>query len=173
MFDLSKVIYAKSGEIIKECEALILLAEVSMENPNFNQAVEDLTECLAKRIKSLPGDSRIAETHYQLGVAQAHCAQQCADQSQQCSLFDNAEKSLASAVDVLTNTMASLRRMESSDVTAKELAELTSLCAEIEERKNDHKEMQKGTYKEEKDFVSIYKGIEVNEVATKKAVSST
>merc|ERR1719370_1885101 len=62
MFDLSKVIYAKSGEIAKECDALILLAEVSMEN--FNQAVEDLTECLAKRIKSLPSDSRmIAETH--------------------------------------------------------------------------------------------------------------
>merc|ERR1712013_689911 len=132
MFDLSK---AKSGEVTKECEALILLAEVSMENSNFNQAVEDLTECQAKRIKSLPSDSRmIAETHYQLGVAQAHCAQQCADKSQQCSLFDNAE---------------------------------------IEERKNDHKEMQKGTYKEEKDFVSIYKGIEVNEIATKKAVSST
>ena len=101
----------------------------------------------------------IAETHYQLGVAQAHCAQQCADQSQQCSLFDNAEKSLTSAVDVLNTTMASLKKMESSDVTEKELAELTSLCAEIEERKNDHKEMQKGTYKEEKDFVSIYKGI--------------
>merc|ERR1711973_1012952 len=147
---------------------------VDMENSNFNQAVEDLNECLAKRIKSLPSDSRmIAETHYQLGVAQAHCAQQCADQSQQCSLFDNAEKSLTSAVDVLNNTMASLKKMESSDVTAKELAELTSLCAEIEERKNDHREMQKGTYKEEKDFVSIYKGIEVNEIATKKAVSST
>ena len=29
-----------------------------MENSNFNQAVEDLTECLAKRIKSLPSDSR-------------------------------------------------------------------------------------------------------------------
>merc|ERR1711972_1208745 len=58
MFDLAKVIYAKSGEIAKECEALILLAEVSMENSNFNQAV-DLTECLAKRIKSLPSDSRM------------------------------------------------------------------------------------------------------------------
>jgi len=174
MFDLSKVIYAKSGEIAKECDALILLAEVSMENSNFNQAVEDLTECLAKRIKSLPSDSRmIAETHYQLGVAQAHCAQQCADQSQQCSLFDNAEKSLTSAVDVLNNTLASLKKMESSDATVKELAELTSLCAEIEERKNDHKEMQKGTYKEEEDFVSIYKGIDLNEIATKKAVSST
>ena len=101
----------------------------------------------------------IAETHYQLGVAQAHCAQQCADQSQQCSLFDNAEKSLTSAVDVLNNTMATQKKMESSDVTAKELVELTSLCAQIEERKNDYKEMQKGTYKEEKDFVSIFKGI--------------
>ena len=73
-----QVIYAKSGEIAKECEALILLAEVicatplfdtvyyyhaqvSIENSNFNQAVEDLLECLAKRIKSLPSDSRFSD----------------------------------------------------------------------------------------------------------------
>merc|ERR1712013_83011 len=160
-------------EAMEEDDAEMVDAEkVDTEVSNLEQAWQMFD--LAKRIKSLPSDSRmIAETHYQLGVAQAQCAQQCADQSQQCSLFDNAEKSLTSAVDVLNNTMASLKKMESSDVTAKELAELTSLCAEIEERKNDHKEMQKGTYKEEKDFVSIYKGTEVNEIATKKAVSST
>merc|ERR1719341_2618437 len=74
MFDLAKVIYGKAKNEVKECESLILLGEVSLENSNFKQAVEDLMTCLAKRLKALPADSRsIAETHYQLGVAQAHC----------------------------------------------------------------------------------------------------
>merc|ERR1719500_2355882 len=42
MFDLAKVIYGKAGDVAKECETLILLGEVSLENSNFNQAVEDL-----------------------------------------------------------------------------------------------------------------------------------
>merc|ERR1711936_312476 len=74
MFDLAKVIYGKEKNEVKECESLVLLGEVSLENSNFKQAVEDLTTCLVKRLKALPEDSRsIAETHYQLGVAQAHC----------------------------------------------------------------------------------------------------
>merc|ERR550517_440671 len=43
MFDLAKVIYGKAGDVAKECEALTLLGEVSLENSNFEQAVEDLT----------------------------------------------------------------------------------------------------------------------------------
>merc|ERR1711874_513026 len=75
MFDLAKVIYGKAGDVARECESLTFLGEVSLENSNFKQAVEDLTLCLTKRIKALAADSRsIAETHYQLGVAQAHCA---------------------------------------------------------------------------------------------------
>merc|ERR1712208_232297 len=84
MFELAKVIFSKAGNLTKECESLTLLGEVSLENSNFKQAVEDLTTCLVKRMKALPADSRsIAETHYQLGVAQAHCED-----------FANAEKSL-------------------------------------------------------------------------------
>merc|ERR1711934_271398 len=91
MFDLAKVIYGKAGDVAKECESLTFLGEVSLENSNFKQAVEDSTLCLAKRVKALPADSRaIAETHYQLGVAQAHCAE-----------YSNAEKSLEAAVAVL------------------------------------------------------------------------
>jgi len=162
MFDLAKVIYGKAGDIAKECESLTFLGEVSLENSNFKQAVEDLTLCLTKRIKALPADSRsIAETHYQLGVAQAHCAE-----------YANAEKSLAAAVTVLNTRIASLKKMETSDNITKELAELTLLCTEIKERTVDHKEMQKGTYKEDKDFVSIFKGTEVHEIGTKKAVAT-
>merc|ERR1712212_951382 len=162
MFDLAKVIYSKAGDVAKECESLTFLGEVSLENSNFKQAVEDLSLCLAKRIKALPADSRfIAETHYQLGVAQAHCAE-----------YASAEKSLVSAVAVLHTRIANLKKMESSDNITKELAELTLLCTEIEERTADHKEMQKGTYKDSNDFVSIFKGTEVHEIGTKKAVAT-
>jgi len=164
MFDLAKVIYGKAGDVVKECESLTLLGEVSLENSNFKQAVEDLTDCLAKRIKALPSDSRlIAETHYQLGVAQAHCAE-----------YAKAEKSLEAAVAVLNTRIDNLKKMSASDNNSKELAELTLLCTEIKERSADHKEMQKGTYKEDKDFVSIWsmEGAEVHEIGTKKAVAS-
>merc|ERR1712210_288723 len=162
MFDLAKVIYGKAGDVAKECESLTFLGEVSLENSNFKQAVEDLTLCLTKRIKALPADSRsIAETHYQLGVAQAHCAD-----------YADAEKSLAAAVAVLNTRIANLKKMESSENITKELADLTLLCTEIKERAADHKEMQKGTYKADNDFVSIFKGAEVHEIGTKKSVAT-
>merc|ERR1712212_1081721 len=162
MFDLAKVIYGKAGDMTKECESLTFLGEVSLENSNFKQAVEDLTVCLAKRVKALPKDSRsIAESHYQLGVAQAHCAE-----------YAEAEKSLEAAVGALNTRIANLKKMKASDDITKELAELTVLCTEIKERMADHKEMQKGTYKEDKDFVSIFKGAEVHEIGTKKAVAT-
>merc|ERR1712181_194153 len=101
MFDLAKVIYGKAGDMAKECESLTFLGEASLENSNFKQAVEDLAVCLAKRVKALPADSRsIAETHYQLGVAQAHCAE-----------YANAEKSLEAAVGLLNTRIASLKKM--------------------------------------------------------------
>ena len=68
-----QVIYGKEKNEVKECESLALLGEVdisglrpddfdsvqvSLENSNFKQAVEDLTTCLAKRLKALPEDSR-------------------------------------------------------------------------------------------------------------------
>merc|ERR1711990_316505 len=159
MFDLAKVIYGKSGDVTKECESLTFLGEVSLENSNFKQAVEDLTLCLSKRTKALPADSRsIAEIHYQLGVAQAHSAE-----------YASAEKSLEAAVVVLNARISNLKKMETSDNIIKELAELSLLCTEIKERAADHKEMQKGTYKADNDFVSIFKGAEVHEIATKKA----
>ena len=70
-------------------------------------------------------------------MAQAHCAE-----------YANAEKSLAAAVAVLNSRIANLKKMETSDNITKELADLTLLCTEIKERTADHKEMQKGTYKE-------------------------
>ena len=60
---------------------------------------------------------------------------------------------------VLDTRISNLKKTETSDNITKELAELTLLCTEIKERAADHKEMQKGTYKADNDFVSIFKGI--------------
>merc|ERR1712212_962026 len=163
MFDLAKVIYGKAKNEVKECESLILLGEVSLENSNFKQAVEDLMTCLAKRLKTLPADSRsIAETHYQLGVAQAHCEE-----------FANAEKSLKAAIAVLDMRVVNLKKMEVSENIKKELAELAVLCNDIKERMNDHKDMQKGVYKQDKDFVSVFKSAHDGIAATEIGVKTT
>ena len=53
--------------------------------------------------------------------------------------------------------MLNLKKMEVSENIKKELAELTVLCNDIKERMNDHKDMQKGVYKQDKDFVSVFK----------------
>merc|ERR1711931_532554 len=146
-------IYGKARNEVKECESLILLGEVSLENSNFKQAVEDLQTCLAKRLKTLPADSRsIAETHYQLGVAQAHCED-----------FVNAEKSLKAAISVLDKRVVNLKKLE----------ELDTLCYDIKERMNDHKDMQKGVYKQDKDFVSVFKSAHDGIAATEIGVKTT
>ena len=147
---------------------------MSLENSNYKQAVEDLTTCLARRCAGMPADSRshvyftrqlvhckrmffltccpcrrsIAETHYQLGVAQAHSGD-----------YASAEKSLRAAISVLNARISNLKKMEVSENITKELSDLETLIYEIKERTSDHKEMQRGTYKEDKDFVSIFKGV--------------
>ena len=73
----------------------------------------------------------IAETHYQLGVAQAHCED-----------FVNAEKSLKAAISVLDKRVVNLKKMEVSE-NNKELAELDTLCYDIKERMNDHKDIRR------------------------------
>merc|ERR1719154_145690 len=143
MFELCKIIWGKSSNVARECEALVCLGEVSMENENYAQAVEDIAACLAKRIKALPSDSRsIAETHYQLGVAQAHSGD-----------YSKAEASLQAAVSVLRARLATISRMEASENLTREKVDLETLIKEIQERMADHKDMEKGVYKEDKEFV--------------------
>ena len=82
-----------------------------------------------------------------MGVAQA-----------QCKDFIKAEASLKSAITVLEARKSTVSKMDSSDNMAKELAELDMLVKEINARIVDHKEMEKGTYLEEKEFVPAFKG---------------
>merc|ERR1712088_864568 len=62
MLELAKVVYTKTVETEKDnleagrrlCETYMVLGEVSLENENYPQAVEDLELCLARRVASLP-----------------------------------------------------------------------------------------------------------------------
>merc|ERR550519_1789063 len=97
VLELAKVIYTRMIKEAKNelnekklCETLLALGEVSIENENWSQAVEDLQACLVKR-KELEMESRlIAETHYH-------------------PKFDEAVKSLNDAKDVLARHLEQLK----------------------------------------------------------------
>merc|ERR1712059_152886 len=140
MLELAKIIYTKQMEAAAEdkkielgrriCEIFLHLGEVSLENENYDQAVEDLNQCLTKRQGSLPSDSRsIAETHYQLGVAKASSGK-----------MEEAETSLNNAVTVLETRVVNLRKMESSENRREDVSELQELIQEIKEKVADHQD---------------------------------
>merc|ERR1719244_503682 len=67
MLELAKFVYTRQLETATDdqkvevekriCETLMLLGEVSLENENYQQAVDDMTVCLSRRQASLPSDS--------------------------------------------------------------------------------------------------------------------
>merc|ERR1712150_41987 len=74
ILELAKLVYSKQLEAGAEnkthleerlVSTMLALGEVSIENENYKQAVEDIQECLKKQAH-FPKDARIvAETHYQ------------------------------------------------------------------------------------------------------------
>jgi len=131
----------------KLSETYQTLGEVSIENENYPQAIEDLTMCLRRRQDLLPEDSRcIAETHYQLGVALGFNAQ-----------FDEAVNALSDAIAVLEKRVSFLKEGKAS-VEAnkakdafysaeKEVKEIEGIIPEIKEKIADTKDMQEETIK--------------------------
>merc|ERR1712042_403331 len=155
MLELAKVVYTKQIESVdlenkaqieeRLCSTIISLGEVSIENENYAQAVEDLKACLSKQ-DSLPKDSRIvAETHYQLGVAQGYNNQ-----------FEDAVSSLNTAIKILKERIKNLKESSSvPDDVQKEIAELETLIPEIEEKIDDTKNMEKESMKKKEELASV------------------
>ena len=141
-------------------ETFLILGEVSLENENYPQAVEDLSICLEKQkvmkdefsmekrlnhtyFKAvLPEDSRnIAVTYYQLGIAQGFNMK-----------YEEAVDTLGLAIAVLKKRIDNLaKKTESVDESKKddvfytrekEMAELESLIPEIKEKITDTIEMK-------------------------------
>merc|ERR1712223_143018 len=159
MLELAKSIFTKhadslaaDSEFRMDVEARLsetyqTLGEVSIENENYPQAIEDLTMCLRRRQDLLPEDSRcIAETHYQLGVALGFNAQ-----------FEEAEGALSDAISVLEKRIgflkegkASLEASKAKDAfytAEKEVKEIEGIIPEIKEKIADTQDMAKETIK--------------------------
>merc|ERR1712115_61256 len=129
------------------CETYLTLGEVSLENENYVQAVEDISLCLERQQASLPADSRsIAETHYQLGVALGFHMK-----------YEEAVVSLEAAISVLETRIKNLKeKSESPDLAKqsdafytreKEIAEIEALIPEIKEKITDTNEMKEESIK--------------------------
>merc|ERR1719219_3047931 len=114
MLELAKLVYSKQLEAgggnkahLEEriVSTMLALGEVSIENENYKQAVEDIQECLKKQ-GQFPKDARIvAETHYQLGVAQGFNAQ-----------YEEAVESLKNAINLLKSRIGNLQKAEDEAV---------------------------------------------------------
>merc|ERR1712119_50222 len=148
VLELAKVVYTKliateikDKDFFEErlCSTMLHLGEVSIENENYQQAVEDIKLCLTKQEK-MPKDARLrAEIHYHLGLAQAFHQQ-----------FDESIESHKAAIAILKERTKNLKVMETSSTsprklaeTNKEIAELEALIPEIEEKIVDTKDMKK------------------------------
>merc|ERR1712119_212802 len=153
VLELAKVVYTKliateikDKDFFEErlCSTMLHLGEVSIENENYQQAVEDIKLCLTKQEK-MPKDARLrAEIHYHLGLAQAFHQQ-----------FDESIESHKAAIAILKERTKNLKVMETSSTsprklaeTNKEIAELEALIPEIEEKIVDTKDMKKEASKQ-------------------------
>merc|ERR1711942_310042 len=152
MLELAKVIYPKvlgtadekDKKAIEEklCRVILTLGEVSIENENYSQAVEDIKMCLKKQ-EAFSKDSRlVAETHYQLGVAQGFNSQ-----------YDEAVESLNSAIQIIKERVKNIKGLKSSSGDKKEVGELEVSIyeKEIEELITDTKDMKKEAETKQKD----------------------
>jgi len=170
MLELAKVVYTKQLETAEEadksqlleklCSTMLTLGEVSIENENYKQAVEDIQECLKKE-EPMPKDARIiAETHYQLGVAQGFNAQ-----------HDEAVESLKSAITIIQERIKNMEKLETDDAK-KEVTELKALVPEIEEKINDTKDMKKEAEAKKEGAASSGDAFESSKAAEVKPVSN-
>merc|ERR1712002_472311 len=153
MLELAKVIYTKELETVDEknkkgteeklCRTILTLGEISIENENYSQAVEDIKMCLKKQ-EAFSKDSRlVAEAYYQLGVAQGFNFQ-----------HDDAVGSLNSAIQIIEERVKKIKELGNSSedkkeigeleasIYKKEIEELEALIPEIEEKIKDTKDMK-------------------------------
>jgi len=170
MFELAKMIYKRELETVaddekadvvkKVSDSLLHLGEISIENENYEQALEDLGECLKMRKDNFPADSRsIAEAHYQFSMAQA-----------QSGKFTEAKESLTLANGVLHARLSGLKKMESSEFLSKEIVDLTDLMKEVEEKVADFEDMKAQVSKKMKGMIKEGAGDIVEKPASSIAV---
>merc|ERR1711936_1572219 len=152
--ELAKVIYTKQVEITEDetkkeieeklCRTILTLGEISIENENYSQAVEDIQTCLKKQ-GAFSKDSRlVAGTHYQLGVAQGFNAQ-----------YDAAVESLNSAIQIIKERVKNINVLVKSSDGKKETGELEASIYKKEAEKPQDAEKSSSEAKATGDVKSV------------------
>jgi len=163
MLELAKNIYSRMAGTSQAdclgrlCDTLLSLGEVSIENENYSQAVEDITSCLEKRKDKLPHEARqMAEVQYQLGVALAYHCQ-----------FDEAVKYFNDAIQVINDLLNVVKK---DPIRASEIEELEKLVPEIREKIQDTIDSKEETSKAKKmkEDIGTSSDKSVNTIETKK-----
>ncbi|KAJ3417388.1 hypothetical protein HDV05_004853 [Chytridiales sp. JEL 0842] len=136
--DLARVLYEKSGNMLKLSEVLVVLADISLEIGHWDQAIEDYKSALKIMQDILEEDDRkIAETHYRLALA-----------LELAKKFEPALKHVQLVSALLNRKVENLKLKLSSEET-KEIAQLEiddiealipDITAKVEEIKNQMEE---------------------------------
>ncbi|XP_054719895.1 histone-binding protein N1/N2-like [Uloborus diversus] len=157
---------------LKVAEILQLLAEISMESDNNQAAIIDLKECLTIQQKHLKPDDRIlAETYYQMGLAQMLDKQ-----------YSDARENFKTTMDILELRIKNLRNSKSPDEKDsfknadidKEIQDLESILGDIKEKVEDTEELIRNTKKELEDaFANGILGLKPVQSAGESSTSSS
>jgi len=128
VLELAAAIYRKEEEQTKELQlklsqVCLKLGEVCLENEQYEESVKSFEECLTLQKKHLDDDDRLlAETHYQLSVAQTFA-----------SKFDDAITNVGDAKDVITRLVERKEKIASDK--GLEITEDIDSVAEAVDRK--------------------------------------
>ncbi|XP_067004089.2 protein HGV2 isoform X2 [Anabrus simplex] len=155
VLELAKLIFQRQAEgnpkiSLMLAEVYLKLGEVSLEDENYGQAIEDIKSCLKIQTENLPEDDRfVAETFYQLGVAYSLNSD-----------FDNAIDNFKNAVNVIEKRIKNLevKKKAGGDCAEEtkldpfysldgEIKELKSLLPEMQDKVTDMEDFKKETMK--------------------------
>ncbi|KAG8198496.1 hypothetical protein JTE90_017362 [Oedothorax gibbosus] len=144
--ETAKSIFLRQGENdveaqLKVAEILQLLAEISMESDNNVAAINDLKECLViKRRHLKPDDRLLAETFYQMGLAQLLE-----------KMYNDALENFSTTMSILQLRIDNLKATPVADTVGnfesadrdKEVEDLEGVLADIREKVEDTRELIK------------------------------
>lgn len=145
VLEVSRVIYQKSQTQeaqLKLAEVSLLLGEVSLESDQYDKAVEDFTTCLKLREAWLPPDDRrLAEIHFQLGLA--HTLAKTFDEA--VEEYCAAKCVLEIRKEMLQNQLDKMTDETEKSTLQREITELSDIFPDIDSKINDVEETKKVT----------------------------
>ncbi|KAF8788361.1 protein HGV2-like [Argiope bruennichi] len=173
--ETAKSIYLRQGEDnveaqLKVAEILQLLAEISMESDNNTAAINDLKACLEIKKRHLnPDDRLLAETYYQMGLAQMLE-----------KMYVDALENFRTTVKILELKIQNLKSTPIPDIPGsfdkadveKEIEDLESVLSDIREKIEDTRELIEDAKKALEDRI-IIKRNELEKVGFPEADKST